>query len=218
MHHSGGFSAAFISQDKQERFKLRPVGLAFSVWRLAFAAILSLIVKNHEAMQASASSIKQCSTCSEYKFLFQFGKDRSRLDGRKQQCKACQNAATVARVTKNPKRTLLKAMLRNAKQRSKELGLPCDIDFDHLQELYVDNCPIFNIALKWESRIGTGVTNKAYPNSPSLDRIDPERGYVKGNVWIISHKANAIKNNATHEQLRLVTNAVGKALVGSLNF
>jgi hypothetical protein len=39
-------------------------------------------------------------------------------------------------------------------------------------------------------------------NSPSLDRIDPTKGYVPGNVWIISQRANRIKNNATLSELK----------------
>lgn len=36
---------------------------------------------------------------------------------------------------------------------------------------------------------------------PSIDRIDPALGYVPGNVWIISHRANRIKSNATFAEL-----------------
>jgi hypothetical protein len=41
-------------------------------------------------------------------------------------------------------------------------------------------------------------------NSPSLDRIDPTKGYVPGNVWVISHRANRIKNNATFEEFETI--------------
>lgn len=40
--------------------------------------------------------------------------------------------------------------------------------------------------------------------SPSLDRIDSSKGYVKGNVRVISARANMLKNNATVEELTLV--------------
>jgi hypothetical protein len=40
--------------------------------------------------------------------------------------------------------------------------------------------------------------------SPSLDKINPELGYVPGNVAIISYRANRIKNNGTAEEHRLI--------------
>jgi hypothetical protein len=36
---------------------------------------------------------------------------------------------------------------------------------------------------------------------PSIDRINPALGYVPGNVWIISHRANRIKSDASFEEL-----------------
>lgn len=39
---------------------------------------------------------------------------------------------------------------------------------------------------------------------PSLDKIIPKLGYVKGNVWVVSNKANRIKSNATIEELELL--------------
>jgi hypothetical protein len=43
------------------------------------------------------------------------------------------------------------------------------------------------------------------PASPSLDRIDNALGYVKGNVRIISFRANALRSNATLEELQAIT-------------
>lgn len=58
-------------------------------------------------------------------------------------------------------------------------------------------CPALGIPL----RIGTGGPTD---NSPSLDRLVPERGYVPGNVTVISYLANRIKNNATVDELAAV--------------
>jgi hypothetical protein len=44
--------------------------------------------------------------------------------------------------------------------------------------------------------------------SPSLDRIVPELGYVKGNVRVISDRANRIKRDATLEELRAIVKYV----------
>ena len=42
-------------------------------------------------------------------------------------------------------------------------------------------------------------------NSPSLDRIDPGKGYVKGNVQVISMQANRMKNDGSIEELLLLS-------------
>jgi hypothetical protein len=44
-------------------------------------------------------------------------------------------------------------------------------------------------------------TNENKNHSPSLDRIFPELGYTKGNVRVISWRANWIKNNSTIEEI-----------------
>ena len=44
--------------------------------------------------------------------------------------------------------------------------------------------------------------------SPSLDRIDSTKGYVPGNVWVISNKANRMKSNAAAEELIIFAKSV----------
>jgi hypothetical protein len=39
-----------------------------------------------------------------------------------------------------------------------------------------------------------------------VDRIDPNRGYIADNIWVISWKANRMKSNATLEELKLLGN------------
>ena len=43
-------------------------------------------------------------------------------------------------------------------------------------------------------------------DSPSIDRLIPELGYIKGNVNVISLRANIIKNNATKDELIKIAN------------
>lgn len=47
-------------------------------------------------------------------------------------------------------------------------------------------------------------THKIAAHSPSLDRIDNRLGYIKGNVRVISFRANSLKSDATKEELFLV--------------
>jgi len=47
--------------------------------------------------------------------------------------------------------------------------------------------------------------HSAKDNSPSLDRLDNTKGYIKGNIVVISNKANRLKGDATLQELeRLV--------------
>lgn len=55
------------------------------------------------------------------------------------------------------------------------------------------NCPILGIELDY-------FADSRSENSPSFDRIDSTRGYVKGNVIIVSWRANRIKNDGTSEE------------------
>lgn len=57
-------------------------------------------------------------------------------------------------------------------------------------------CPILEVKLE----VGKGNVHK---HSPSLDRIDNTKGYIKGNIWVISRMANTMKNSATLEELYL---------------
>jgi hypothetical protein len=91
----------------------------------------------------------------------------------------------------------LKDMIRSAKNRAKQEGVPCDIETDDFVEtIYtLDTCPVFPwIILAW------GNIGRQKRESPTLDRIVPALGYVKGNVRIISWRANSAKRNWTIRQ------------------
>jgi predicted DNA-binding protein YlxM (UPF0122 family) len=79
---------------------------------------------------------------------------------------------------------------QNAKGRHKWDLLPSDIIFPLL-------CPILDIELDW-------FAEQMQENSPSFDRIDNNRGYVRGNVIIISMRANRIKLHGTTDEHRKI--------------
>lgn len=92
-------------------------------------------------------------------------------------------------------RTLKKLIMDNIRQaryRAAELGIPHDITYEDLE--VPDRCPILGIKFRW--------SNKITEETPSLDRVIPELGYVKGNVRIISARANRLKSNATLVELK----------------
>ena len=84
-------------------------------------------------------------------------------------------------------------LLSRAKSRAKKKGLEFNIDITDIDVPII--CPILGIPIIKEYKKGT--KGGPSPNSPSLDRIDNSKGYVKGNVRVISHKANTMKHNAT---------------------
>lgn len=85
---------------------------------------------------------------------------------------------------------------------SKKRDLPFDLTKEDIP--IPDVCPVLGIPLK----VNPGHHNK--DDSPSVDRIDPTKGYVKGNVAVISCKANRIKNDATLEELEKVCEWLSK--------
>ena len=155
---------------------------------------------------------KRCSRCGIVKDANQFYQKKCRSDGLDSQCKECHKKYQQA----NPIMRQTNKMVCGARQRAKDKQIAFDIDHAYIRSIAPSRCPIFNIELEWSVERGNG--HITLPNSPSLDRIDPSKGYVKGNVWIISHRANSIKSNASHEELKLVTEAVGRAIVDSLEW
>jgi len=88
-------------------------------------------------------------------------------------------------------------MLDNARQRARKAGVPCNISLTDL--VIPSHCPALGIPLRPKpGKRGGG------DNSPSLDRIRPELGYVPGNVIVVSRRANRIKNDATIEELEAI--------------
>lgn len=86
-------------------------------------------------------------------------------------------------------------MLYDAKKRAKQKGIAFDLVSEDLT--IPEICPVLGIPLF----VGDGTRSA---NSPSLDRFDNTLGYTKDNVRIISLRANALKNDATVEEMRLI--------------
>jgi hypothetical protein len=88
-----------------------------------------------------------------------------------------------------------KIMWVSARSRARKHKLPFDITPNDIFVPAV--CPVLGIVLQR----GKG---RFAPNSPSLDRFIPEKGYVRGNIVVISCQANLIKTNSTPEQVMQV--------------
>lgn len=88
-----------------------------------------------------------------------------------------------------------KAMVNAARHRAKVNGLPFNITASDVP--VPEFCPVLGVPLS----VADGACSD---NSPSIDRIIPALGYVKGNCIVVSRRANRIKNDATVAELVLV--------------
>lgn len=101
---------------------------------------------------------------------------------------------THSRKYEQSERGIRKTLLNNARKRASMYNLEYNLDIEDI--ILPEECPI--LKHKFE-RGKPGGSKYSY----SLDRIDPTKGYIKGNVQVISRLANAMKNDATAEELKL---------------
>jgi len=89
-------------------------------------------------------------------------------------------------------------MVIRSKKRAKRKNLSFNLTTEYIKEIWPEDnkCPALGIDLK------RGII--VQDCSPSLDRIIPELGYIKGNVQIVSNLANRIMSNATPDQVIMV--------------
>lgn len=87
-------------------------------------------------------------------------------------------------------------LVRGARTRSRHENVPFDLSPEDLVMPQV--CPVLGIPL-------THLGGKLSDDKPSLDRVVPSLGYVRGNVVIISWRANRLKSDASLDDLLLLT-------------
>jgi hypothetical protein len=82
-----------------------------------------------------------------------------------------------------------------AQMRAKSAGLAFNITVADI--MIPTHCPVLGLKL-------VGVKGKRVPTAPSLDRFDNKLGYVKGNVRVISWRANMLKRDGTLEEFEKI--------------
>lgn len=92
-----------------------------------------------------------------------------------------------------------------AKARSKRKNIEFTITTETFNEQ--THCLIFK-----QEKFDFFAKGSSNPNSMSIDRIDPTKGYTPDNVWLICERANRIKSDATPEELKLIAEAVAERL------
>lgn len=114
-----------------------------------------------------------------------------------QKCRSCiqrtarryyrhNKSSALNKLHSNPEKTIFNRVKARAKQNNIEFNLTID------DIVIPKKCPVLDIdIIPFDNSV----------HSPSVDRLDPNKGYIKGNIKIISKKANAIKQNATSDEL-----------------
>ena len=88
-----------------------------------------------------------------------------------------------------------KKIFMNLKSRATAKNIPFNLDISDIVIPVI--CPVLNIPI---------IPFSKSDNSPSVDRLIPALGYVKGNINIISNRANRIKSDATLEEIEAIVN------------
>lgn len=89
---------------------------------------------------------------------------------------------------KNPKFRWAVYCTYKACKRARRANVPFELNSKYVFSMLPDRCPIFGSEFKFSG------AKTSTPESPTIDRLDPAKGYTKENIAVISLKANSIKN------------------------
>lgn len=92
-------------------------------------------------------------------------------------------------------------LLKNAQYRARNNNLPFDITLADI--VIPEFCPVLGI------KIVPGRRRKGFLDaSPSIDKIVPSKGYVRGNICVISGRANRLKSDGTAAEMRAIADYI----------
>lgn len=126
----------------------------------------------------------------KFRLLHREERNKSNNDYRKERKEKAKENPKLAKLYKA--HALLSGSRKNAKIHNVEHTLVLN-DLINIPKL----CPVLGIPLNLTA-------DKCSCNSPSVDRIDPKKGYTKDNICIISHKANFLKSDATLKEINMI--------------
>lgn len=165
--------------------------------------------------------LKYCYKCQKFRKKDNFFKNKINSHGLNSNCKPCvrknyneyrgrnieifrkrgREKQRKFRETQ-PAKFLWLAMLSRAKQR----GEACKIKLEDI--VIPARCPVLGIEI-FLTPYGSERKKENRDNAPSIDRIDNSVGYVRGNIIVVSHRANRIKNDATADELKKLAEFYG---------
>lgn len=159
---------------------------------------------------------KECGTCRQTKPADEFyNKKMSKTtrDGKMYLCISCFKKRWHERAKDVDRRRSW--LLQRIKLKCTTNDIPFDLTIDDI--VVPDVCPVLGIPLAFGVKgsgsyggVRGGRGGKVPHDSPSIDRIDPALGYTKGNVIIVSNRANFIKSNASVAEMLAVSEFYSK--------
>ena len=148
-------------------------------------------------MENPTSNSKCCRRCRVVLPTQQFSRNISRRDGYQCWCKNC--------VRQTARQSILARMLKGSRHRAIKLNLSYDLTADYLSELNRNQkglCAISGLPLNWKELPRQPQAQRTCPpDRASLDRLDPGKGYVCGNVQLVTELANRIKSDFSMAEL-----------------
>jgi hypothetical protein len=96
----------------------------------------------------------------------------------------------------------LRRLVYQAQKRAIDRGVEFDLDYlFEIGGLRPDACECCSIPFDYSMQDNKG---RPKPNTPSLDRINPALGYVRGNIGIICWRCNAIKRDSLISEIEAI--------------
>ena len=116
----------------------------------------------------------------------------------KNTCKKCSiKIRQTEKLNRDWKVDAARLLYKNIKSRCKRIGREFSIELEDI--IIPEKCPVFGFDLKREDK-------QTWMCAPSVDRVDNSKGYIKGNVTVVSRRANILKKDATLEELEQLFN------------
>ena len=118
----------------------------------------------------------------------------------------CTSCGRQQRVDQWNKLSDAEYLFRSARARAKSKGREFTITVEDVEAVDTDMCPIMNIPIKrYFMTANSNNKNFQRDDSKSLDRIDASKGYIPGNIRIISWRGNSLLKDITIDELKLIS-------------
>ena len=123
----------------------------------------------------------------------------------KQRYGAIQRAKEETRKKEYPIRVRAQLLRGGMKERSKDLDIPFDSEYFTVSVLmtWISSDPKCECCSR-KLDVGFKLDRMKHDDSPSIDRLIPRLGYVRGNVSLLCWRCNNLKRDATLHELKTV--------------